>query len=163
MTGKCSSSNHSQKPMKAPTTPTMRSPMRPKPAPLVTLPASQPATRPTAKMTIRLFAPNDTAMPSLGRGLRPPAGPAHFALKRNHDTASHGGGQPPPFGQRRTASLAGGKDREQKRCLAHFCCTAASAAADWQTSDGLSMIPKKPARDVIRGGHRFPEMIMLQQ
>jgi hypothetical protein len=59
--------------------------------------------------------------------------------------------------------LLPGEDREQKRCLAHFCCTAASAAADWQTSDGLSMIPKKPAPDVIRGGHRFSEMIMLQQ
>jgi hypothetical protein len=59
--------------------------------------------------------------------------------------------------------LPGGKDREQKRCLAHFCCTATIPAADWQTSAGLSMIPKKPAPDVIRGGHRFSEMIMLQQ
>src|SRR5215471_11694064 len=95
MTGKCSRSNHSQKPTKAPTTPTIRSPMRPKPAPLVTLPASQPAMRPTTKMTIRLFAPNDTVIPSLGRDLRLPAGPADFALQRDHDTASHGGCKPP--------------------------------------------------------------------
>jgi hypothetical protein len=26
-----------------------------------------------------------------------------------------------------------------------------------------SMIPKKPAPDLIRGGHRFSEKIMLQQ
>ena len=43
-----------QLPMKAPTTPTMRSPTRPKPAPLTIWPASHPAITPTSNTTRRL-------------------------------------------------------------------------------------------------------------
>src|SRR4051812_13461836 len=43
----------SQVPMKAPMTPMMRSPISPKPVPLTSCPASQPATTPTSKMTRR--------------------------------------------------------------------------------------------------------------
>jgi hypothetical protein len=45
---------YNQFPMNAPTMPTSRSPMIPKPVPRTILPASHPATMPTSKMTSRL-------------------------------------------------------------------------------------------------------------
>jgi hypothetical protein len=37
------------------------------------------------------------------------------------------------------------------------------ACADFETCLSLSMIPKKPAPDLIRGGNRFSEKIVLKQ
>jgi hypothetical protein len=62
---------------------------------------------------------------------------------------------PLAYGVSRSAAHKNGGNGEQSGHFAHFCCTATSAAADWQTPDGLSMIPKS--------GHRFSEKIMLQQ
>src|SRR5215510_12575679 len=46
----------SQPPRKAPITPTTRSPMRPKPPPLTSIPANQPATRPTIRNHRKLIS-----------------------------------------------------------------------------------------------------------
>src|SRR6266702_1741888 len=53
-----------QPPMNAPITPTTISPMRPKPAPLMIWPASQPAMRPTTRATIKVCC-SMTAIPSV--------------------------------------------------------------------------------------------------
>src|SRR3984893_1284545 len=49
------SCGNSQSPMRAPTSPTIRSPINPTPPPAMTRPASQPATMPTMRMTRRLW------------------------------------------------------------------------------------------------------------
>jgi hypothetical protein len=56
---------NSQAPIKAPTIPTMMSPTTPKPAPRTSCPASQPATSPTIKMTMRPSLEIDMIPPSL--------------------------------------------------------------------------------------------------
>jgi len=61
----------SQPPMKAPTIPISRSPMRPKPAPRTSCPANQPATTPTIIVTRRLSPDMFIAeLHGLSRGLR---------------------------------------------------------------------------------------------
>src|SRR5262249_19033813 len=47
---------NSHPPKKAPITPTTRSPMTPKPPPLTSIPANQPATRPTTRNHSKLMA-----------------------------------------------------------------------------------------------------------
>ncbi|ABY40245.1 Hypothetical protein, conserved [Brucella suis ATCC 23445] len=63
---------NSQPAKKAPITPTMILPIRPKPPPCTTLPASQPATSPTKRNTRRLptpmrFSPSQNASREKGR------------------------------------------------------------------------------------------------
>src|SRR5689334_16017494 len=58
---------NSQRPINAPMMPTIRSPISPKPLPLTILPASQPATMPTTRMTSRLWPAKMSMTKSLYR------------------------------------------------------------------------------------------------
>src|SRR6516225_10730085 len=81
----------------APAIPTIMSPMMPKPVPRTILPASQPATRPTNRMTKMPSLDSCMNLP-LARGSLPRA--VTVAMRPRRDDPNHGNAQPGVVGRR---------------------------------------------------------------